>query len=192
MSQIPSRGKLEHLDPKDVWKHEAHEFTPWLAANIDVLSEALGIEIAVTDTEHPVGTRHHLAIIRTRPDTRLAERLLQGRLATITTPPLLRWHLISLPGVHDRGRSRVVACRPHTSPTACMTISCEDLRTLPNPSTKPTLSVDEAAAVLGVCRASLYRAIHDGQCPVVRIGRRMLVPTAPLLRILGSLPPAVP
>jgi hypothetical protein len=46
---------LEYLDPRDVWPHEAHDFTPWLLANGDRLAEVLGIDIELTSNEHPVG-----------------------------------------------------------------------------------------------------------------------------------------
>jgi len=26
--------KIKKVDPKSIWKHEAHDFTPWLAENI--------------------------------------------------------------------------------------------------------------------------------------------------------------
>ena len=42
-------------DPHDVWESEAGDFTPWLAENIDVLSDALGMVLTVTGTEVPVG-----------------------------------------------------------------------------------------------------------------------------------------
>src|SRR5829696_9348086 len=48
-------GKLEHVDPRLVWTHEAHEFTPWLLANADRLSEALGIDLELEAAEHGVG-----------------------------------------------------------------------------------------------------------------------------------------
>jgi hypothetical protein len=48
-------GKLEPVDPRLVWKHEAHEFTPWLLGNADRLSEALGIELELEAAEHAVG-----------------------------------------------------------------------------------------------------------------------------------------
>jgi hypothetical protein len=48
-------GSLERIDPRSVWKHEAHDFTPWLADNADRLAEALGIDIEITGTEHPGG-----------------------------------------------------------------------------------------------------------------------------------------
>jgi hypothetical protein len=53
----PALGKLERMDPRLVWKHEAHNFTPWLALNADRLAEALGIDLEILDdgVEHPVG-----------------------------------------------------------------------------------------------------------------------------------------
>jgi hypothetical protein len=48
-------GRLEHVGPRLVWEHEAHDFTSWLLANADRLSEALGIEIAFDGAEHAVG-----------------------------------------------------------------------------------------------------------------------------------------
>jgi len=44
-------GRLTDLPLRDVWKHEAHEFTPWLAENIDHLSDAIGIPLELTGTE---------------------------------------------------------------------------------------------------------------------------------------------
>lgn len=50
-------GKLTQLDPRTVWKNEAHHFTPWLAsdANISLLGTELGIELEVEDTEVAAG-----------------------------------------------------------------------------------------------------------------------------------------
>ncbi|TNF12951.1 MAG: hypothetical protein EP320_10210 [Rhodobacteraceae bacterium] len=44
-------GRLVDLPLRDAWKHEAHQFTPWLAENIDHLSEAIGIPLELTGTE---------------------------------------------------------------------------------------------------------------------------------------------
>ncbi len=52
---MTSLSKLEALDPRSVWPHEAHDFTPWLLANADALGEVLGIDIELTANEHPVG-----------------------------------------------------------------------------------------------------------------------------------------
>jgi hypothetical protein len=44
-------GRLTDLLPRQAWAHEALSFTPWLAANIDQLSEAVGIPLELTGTE---------------------------------------------------------------------------------------------------------------------------------------------
>lgn len=43
--------RLKSLPLRDAWKHEAHSFTPWLAQNIDHISEEIGIPLEITDTE---------------------------------------------------------------------------------------------------------------------------------------------
>jgi len=48
-------GKLTRVDPRSVWKHEAHDFTPWLLDNADGLADVLGIDLELTVNEHPVG-----------------------------------------------------------------------------------------------------------------------------------------
>ncbi len=59
------------------------------------------------------------------------------------------------------------------------------LRRLPNPAEAPTLTVDQAAKILHVSRASAYKAVHSGEIPSIRVGHRVLVPTALLLAMLG-------
>jgi excisionase family DNA binding protein len=49
----------------------------------------------------------------------------------------------------------------------------------------PTISVEETAVLLGISRSAAYRAAKEGQLVVFRVGRRLLVPIAPLLRMLG-------
>lgn len=44
-------GRLQDLPLREAWKHEAHQFTPWLAENIDHLSDALGLDLELTGTE---------------------------------------------------------------------------------------------------------------------------------------------
>lgn len=48
-------GKLELVDPRTVWAHEAYDFTPWLLSNADALAEVLGVDLELTANEHPVG-----------------------------------------------------------------------------------------------------------------------------------------
>lgn len=55
---------------------------------------------------------------------------------------------------------------------------------LPDPQERPTVTVPEAGHLLGLAKASAYEAAHSGQLPTIRIGRRLLVPTAALRRLL--------
>ena len=48
-------GKLTSEDPHNIWASEAQDFTPWLANNIHLLSEALGLELEIAQREAPVG-----------------------------------------------------------------------------------------------------------------------------------------
>jgi excisionase family DNA binding protein len=48
-----------------------------------------------------------------------------------------------------------------------------------------TLTVEEAGRLLGISRGAAYRAAACGQIPTIRVGRRLLVPTARLHQLLG-------
>lgn len=50
-------GRLNEVDLRNAWKHEATDFTSWLAEkeNLDVLSEEIGINISLLQTEASVG-----------------------------------------------------------------------------------------------------------------------------------------
>jgi excisionase family DNA binding protein len=48
-----------------------------------------------------------------------------------------------------------------------------------------TLTVEEAGRLLGISRGAAYRAAACGQIPTIRLGRRLLVPTARLHQLLG-------
>jgi excisionase family DNA binding protein len=56
---------------------------------------------------------------------------------------------------------------------------------LPEPSERPTLTVDEARPFMTLSRGSFYRAVADGTVPSIRCGRKILIPTAPFRRLLG-------
>jgi excisionase family DNA binding protein len=49
----------------------------------------------------------------------------------------------------------------------------------------PLLSVEQACELLGVSRSAGYRAAAAGDLPTLRWGRRLYVPTARLLELLG-------
>ena len=51
-----------------------------------------------------------------------------------------------------------------------------------------TYTLAEAASRLGISTSLAYEAAHRGELPVCRIGRRMVVPRAALLRLLGQDP----
>lgn len=48
-------GKLELVDLREIWKHEALDFTTWLYENCDVLGDLLGLELTVVEQEKSVG-----------------------------------------------------------------------------------------------------------------------------------------
>jgi len=49
---------------------------------------------------------------------------------------------------------------------------------LPDPTERPTLTVDAVAEILGLDRKTVYSAINSGELPSLRVGRRILVPTS--------------
>ena len=51
-------------------------------------------------------------------------------------------------------------------------------------TTPQTLTVEQAAKVLGIGLATAYSAIHRGEIPSIRIGDRLLVPKPALERML--------
>ena len=50
-------ARLQRVDLRDFWRDEAREFTPWLAqaVNLQLLSDAIGIELELVATESSVG-----------------------------------------------------------------------------------------------------------------------------------------
>lgn len=50
---------------------------------------------------------------------------------------------------------------------------------------RPTLAVwPDTGQILGLSKASAYAAAASGEIPTIRVGRRLLVPTAALRRML--------
>jgi excisionase family DNA binding protein len=49
-----------------------------------------------------------------------------------------------------------------------------------------TVSVEEAARLLGLGRSAAYEAARRGELPTRRLGRRLLVPVPALLEWLGA------
>ncbi len=57
MSDDPRFGVLRKVSATvdGGWRHEAHDFTPWLADNLDLLGRELGLALELREREHPVG-----------------------------------------------------------------------------------------------------------------------------------------
>jgi len=63
-------GRIKQVDLREIWKHEATNFTTWLAKteNLDLLSEEIDIELSLIDTEYNVG-RFNVDIYAEEPNT---------------------------------------------------------------------------------------------------------------------------
>ena len=55
-------------------------------------------------------------------------------------------------------------------------------------SEKLTITVEEAGRMLGLSRGSAYAAAARDEIPVIRFGKRMVVPLRKFMRMLGEEP----
>lgn len=69
--------KLRRVPLREVWQHEAYDFTQWLANNIDVLNEALDIELVDVEREQPAGT---FSVDLVAKDTSLGTVIIENQL----------------------------------------------------------------------------------------------------------------
>jgi len=49
-----------------------------------------------------------------------------------------------------------------------------------------TLTVEEAARLLGISRALAYELVRDGEIPSLRLGRRIVIPRRVIDELLGG------
>ena len=49
-------GKIQRVPLREVWRHEAHDFTTWLEENIDVLNDALNLNLDNVEREQAAGS----------------------------------------------------------------------------------------------------------------------------------------
>lgn len=49
-------GGLGNVDVRSLWQHEALDFTPWLARNLRLLGEELGMALELVQVEKPIGS----------------------------------------------------------------------------------------------------------------------------------------
>jgi excisionase family DNA binding protein len=59
-------------------------------------------------------------------------------------------------------------------------------RTLQSPEERLVYTVAEAGEMLGISRAFAYELVARGELPVIKLGRRRLVPKAGLLALVGQ------
>ncbi len=48
-------GSLQRVPLREVWSHEAQDFTPWLEENIDELNNAIDLSLSVVEREQAAG-----------------------------------------------------------------------------------------------------------------------------------------
>jgi excisionase family DNA binding protein len=53
-------------------------------------------------------------------------------------------------------------------------------------SERRTVTVEQAGRILGISRGAAYQHANDGTIPVIRLGKRLLVPKAALDKLLMS------
>ena len=91
------------------------------------------------------------------------------------------------PANHDSGTSMT----EHDLEAARSATGSGRLRPLPaiGDGDRLVLSVEEAGRLLGISRAFAYELVARGELPVIRLGRRIVVPKAQLFALVG-MPPA--
>lgn len=48
---VPNLGRLQQVDLREAWPHEARSFSPWLAERLDTLADAIGIQMELEGRE---------------------------------------------------------------------------------------------------------------------------------------------
>lgn len=79
-TQTVNFGKLIEVDIRTAWDHEAREFTPWLAANLACLSDALGVPLELVQLEAAVGPFSADLLLKNASDSSLV--LVENQLQT--------------------------------------------------------------------------------------------------------------
>ena len=47
-------GSLRRVALREVWSHEARDFTTWLEENIDVLNDAIDLSLSIVSSEQAI------------------------------------------------------------------------------------------------------------------------------------------
>ena len=80
--------------------------------------------------------------------------------------------------------------QPKSAPSTALAAPCQDSNGSAQSQSgmlgRATLTVSEAAAVLGISRGLAYELARQEKLPVIRLGRRIIVPRAALERLLEA------
>lgn len=79
-TNIPKFSRLKRVPLREHFPNEPRDFTPWLAENIDRLSEALDLDLEVTDTEYPVGNLSLDLLAKAKDDTSSKTVIIENQL----------------------------------------------------------------------------------------------------------------
>ncbi len=79
-TNIPKFSRLKRVPLREHFPNEPRNFTPWLAENIDRLSEALDLDLEVTDTEYPVGNLSLDLLAKAKDDTSSKTVIIENQL----------------------------------------------------------------------------------------------------------------
>ena len=79
----------------------------------------------------------------------------------------------------------------HTGEPNSMNIKLDVPELLSTTNGKLTLSPKEVATALGVSNNTVYEAIRQGQIPVVKWGRKILIPKVALAKMLAEAKPQI-
>ena len=55
---------------------------------------------------------------------------------------------------------------------------------VPDPEVEPTITVERFAKAVGLSRAAAYNGVKTGEIPSIKIGHRIVIPTAAARRML--------
>ena len=55
---------------------------------------------------------------------------------------------------------------------------------VPDPAAEPTMHMDKVAKAFHISRPTAYEAVKNGTIPSIKVGRRVVVPTAAVRRML--------
>lgn len=52
---MPDFGNIQKINIREIWQHEAQNFTPWLAKNLEKLGKSVGMDLEMIEQEASVG-----------------------------------------------------------------------------------------------------------------------------------------